>query len=476
MAPQIHFGTDGWRGVIADDFTVANVRLAAQAIAAYLHRYEDASRGVLVGYDTRFGSRRFAEAASEAVAASGIPVRLAKEIIPTPALSYMVRHLGAAGGIMITSSHNPWNWNGLKFKASYGGSATPEITKKVEELLGSQPIERGGGSVVEADLKSDYIAAIRAFADLDRIAAARQKFAIDVMYGAGRGILAGIFASLGVEHVELHGNIDPLFPGMNPEPILPHLRELQRAVVAHGCAAGLATDGDADRIGAVDEHGTLVDANQCFAVLLEWLLTRRKWPGAVTRACNTSGILDRIARAHGRQLIEHGVGFKHVAALVLAGTEVLIGGEESGGIGIPRFLPERDGTLNALLLANVMAEEGKTLGELVEQLQQRYGRHCYQRRDLRLSDEAVRAALQRVAERPAAIGPFRVLRAEEPDGVKFYLDAPRDGVGGEPEGADPWVLVRGSGTEPLLRIYCEAASAETVREILDAAVAFVQQG
>jgi phosphomannomutase len=290
------------------------------------------------------------------------------------------------------------------------------------------------------------------------------------MYGAGQGILAGIFTSLGVAHVELHGKIDPLFPGMNPEPILPHLRELQQAVVAEGCAAGLATDGDADRIGAVDEHGTLVDANQCFAVLLEWLLTRRQWPGAVTRACNTSGILDRIARAHGRRLIEHGVGFKHVAALVLAGTEVLIGGEESGGIGIPRFLPERDGTLNALLLANVMAEEGKTLGELVEELQQRYGRHCYQRRDLRVDEETKQRALRRVQQRPSAIGGFRVLRVEEPDGIKFFLDAPRDA-----NGADAWVLVRASGTEPLLRIYCEAASPETVNAILDAAVAFVQQ-
>jgi phosphomannomutase len=443
MAEKIHFGTDGWRGVIADDFTFANVRRVAQAIAAYVHRYEYASRGVLVAYDTRFGSLRFAEIAAETIAATGIRVQIAREITPTPALSYMVRQRGAAGGVMITSSHNPWNWNGVKFKAAYGGSATPEITRKIEALLDVPPVERGGGSVVEADLMTEYIAAIRAFADLDSIARARQKFAIDVMHGAGRGILAGIFRSLGVEHLELHGTIDPLFPGMNPEPILPHLGELQQAVVAEGCAA----------------------------VLLEWLLKRRQWPGAVTRACNTSGILDRIARAHGRRLIEHGVGFKHVAALVLAGTEVLIGGEESGGIGIPRFLPERDGTLNALLLANVMADEGRALGELVEDLQRRYGRHSYRRRDLHLDDATVRRALERAASRPRSLGPFKVLRAEEPDGIKFFLDAPR----GEDKvpGADAWVLVRGSGTEPLLRVYAEAAAAETAEQILDATIAFV---
>ena len=472
MAQQIKFGTDGWRGVIADDFTYENVRRVARAIAAYVHRYEDASRGVLVAYDTRFGSRRFAQLTAETIAASGIDVQIAREITPTPALSYMVRKLEAAGGVMITSSHNPWDWNGVKFKASFGGSATPAITRKIESLLdagGPHPPSSGEcGAITEADFKTDYIAAIRAFADLKLIAQAKQRFAIDVMYGAGRGILAGIFSELGVPHVEIHGEIDPMFPGMNPEPILPHLRGLQQAVVAHGCDAGLATDGDADRIGAVAEDGSLVDAHKCFAVLLEWLLKRKQWPGAVTRAFNTTGMLDRIARAYGRELIEHGVGFKHVADLVLQGKEILIGGEESGGIGIPRFLPERDGSLNALLLANVMAEEGKTLGQLVEALQQKYGRHYYGRRDLRLTEEAKQSALRRAAARPAALGSFKVLRIADLDGYKLFLDAPTGG-----NGAEAWLLLRGSGTEPLLRVYCEAASPELVEEILDAAVEFV---
>jgi phosphomannomutase len=471
MPEPIKFGTDGWRGVIADDFTYANGRRVAHAIARYVHQYEDPSRGVLVAYDTRFASDRFAAVAAEAIAASGIRVQLAREVTPTPALSYMVRELRAAGGVMITSSHNPWNWNGVKYKASYGGSATPAIIKRIEALIDTAPIEAKGGSVVEADFKTAYIAAIKGFADLKQIAAAKQKFAIDVMYGAGRGILAGIFQELGVEHVELHGEINPLFPGINPEPILPHLRELQQAVVAHHCDAGLATDGDADRIGAVDEEGNLVDASQCFAVLLEWLLQRKRWPGAITRAFNTTGMLDRIARAHGRELIEHGVGFKHVVDIVLSGKQVLIGGEESGGIGIPRFLPERDGTLNALLLANVMAEEGKCLGRLVEELQEKYGRHYYGRRDLHLAEGTKQSALRRAAARPRAIGKYNVLRAEDLDGYKFFVDAPRGN-----NGAEAWVLLRGSGTEPLLRVYCEAAAPETVNEILDAAVAFVHEG
>lgn len=292
MSQPIKFGTDGWRGVIADDFTFENVRRVAHAVANYVHQNEEPSRGILVAYDTRFASRRFAEIMAEAIAASGIGVRLAREITPTPALSYMVRQLGAAGGVMITSSHNPWDWNGVKFKASYGGSASPAITQKIQALLDTPPIQGKGGSVVEADFNTAYIAAVKAFVDLKLIAQAKQKFAVDVMYGAGRGILAEIFEELGVDHLEIHGEINPLFPGLNPEPILPHLHALQQTVVANHCDAGLATDGDADRIGAVAEDGSLVDAHKCYAVLLEWLLKRKQWPGAITRAFNTTRMLD----------------------------------------------------------------------------------------------------------------------------------------------------------------------------------------
>ncbi|MDR3764558.1 MAG: phosphoglucomutase/phosphomannomutase family protein [Acidobacteriota bacterium] len=469
MTQQIKFGTDGWRGIIADDYTYENVRRAARAIAAYVHQYENPAAGVLVAYDTRFGSRRFAEVASEAIAASGIRVQLAKEITPTPALSYMVKKQGAAGGVMITSSHNPWNWNGVKYKAGYGGSAAPAIIKKIESFIDAPLTERAGGAVVEADFKTEYIAAIKNFVDLKRIAEAKHKFTIDVMYGAGRGILRDIFAELGVSATEIHGNIDPLFGGINPEPILPHLSGLQATVVANHSDAGLATDGDADRIGAVSEDGQWVDAHMCFAILLEWLLKRKHWPGVITRAFNTTRMLDRIARAYGRELIEHGVGFKYVAEIALSGKQVLIGGEESGGIGIPKFLLERDGSLNALLLANVMADEGKTLGQLVQGLQTHYGAHYYGRRDLRLTEEIKQSALARAAAKPSSIGPYKVLRIEDLDGFKFFLDAPAPN-----HGAEAWLLIRGSGTEPLLRVYCEAASPETVEKILDAAVEFVR--
>lgn len=471
MPQQIKFGTDGWRGVIADDYTFENVRRVSNAIAHYVHKHEDASKGVLIAYDTRFGSRRFAEISAEVLAATGIKVKLANDVTPTPALSLAVKQQGAAGGVMITSSHNPWSWNGVKYKAGYGGSGSPAIIKQIESYIDAPAITNGGGGVSEADFKQQYIETLKAFVDTKLIAQARQKFAIDVMYGCGRGILAGIFAELGVPHIEIRSELNPLFPGINPEPILPHVKALQEAVVANKCAAGLATDGDADRIGAVAEDGSFVDSHKCYAVLLQWLLKRKDWGGVVTRAFNTTKMLDRIAAKYGRELIEHGIGFKYVADVVLSGREVLIGGEESGGIGIPRHLPERDGILNSLLIANAMAEEGKSLGQLVEELQQEYGRHYYGRRDLHLTEEVKQSALRRAEARPTEIGRFKVKSSGDLDGFKFFLDAPN----GNGRDAEAWVLVRGSGTEPLLRVYCEASTPELVDEILSETVNFVKQ-
>src|SRR5579863_162263 len=227
-AEQIKFGTDGWRGIIADDFTYENVRLAVQAIAHYVLKNEDPKKGIVVGYDTRFGSDRFARLAAEALAAAGIPVRIANDYTPTPALSYAVKHFGAAGGVMITSSHNPWNWNGVKYKASYGGSATPGIIRQIEaELKSPPPRASQPAKIEETDFKQPYIKAICAFADVDRIARSNFKFAIDVMYGAGRGVLAGIFRERGVHFLEIRGEVNPLFPGINPEPIEPHVKALE---------------------------------------------------------------------------------------------------------------------------------------------------------------------------------------------------------------------------------------------------------
>ncbi len=469
---QIKFGTDGWRGFIADDFTFDNVRRVAGAIASYVLKYEDSARGVLVGYDTRFASDRAARLVAEVLAGAGIPVLLANDYTPTPAVSYNVKKLGAAGGVMITSSHNPFNWNGVKFKAKFGGSATPAILKLIETELNEGAMPRNAvAKIEEVDFKPAYVEAVCKFADLAIIRSANFKFAIDSMYGSGRGVLPQIFDKNGIQYVAIRQEANPLFPGINPEPILPHIAMLQQTVTKEKCHAGLATDGDADRIGAVAEDGSFVDAHKCFAILANWLLERRKWPGDLVRAFNTTRMIDRIAAKYGRKLYEVAIGFKYAADLMMT-REILIAGEESGGIGFGRFIPERDGVLNALLLANVMAEEGKPLGQLVADLQREYGSHYYGRRDLHISDEMKNGAIRRAADASTIkVGPYRILRKENLDGVKFFLDAPTNG-----NGADAWVLFRASGTELLLRVYVEAATPELVEEILQAAERFVQQG
>lgn len=471
--PQIKFGTDGWRGVIADDFTFANVRTAAEAIAAYIHAKEDPQKGICIAYDTRFGSKAFARVCAEVAGASGIPVLLAKGVTPTPALSYGVRQQGAAGGIVITSSHNPPQWNGVKYKAWYGGAGKPSIMNEIEGLLGQKAPRAGRPAEVrEFDFLPEYLAAIERFVDLDLIAKSGMKFGIDSMYGAGGTILSDIFTRIGVEHVQIRGEADPLFGGINPEPIEPHIRGLGEAVVAHGCDSGLCTDGDADRIGAVDEHGSFVDAHKIFSILLSWVLRRKGWPGAVTRAVNTTKMLDRICAKYGRELIEHGIGFKYVCDLMLE-REILMGGEEAGGIGFQRHLPERDGLLNALLLANVMAEERKTLGQLVEDLQREYGEHHYGRIDLHIPNETKQAALVRARALKADDAGFdgmRILRQETKDGIKFFLDNPE--AASKANAAETWILLRASGTEPLLRIYTESTSKEKVQRLLESAREF----
>ena len=466
---DIKFGTDGWRGIIADDFTFDNVRRVAGAISSYVLKNEDPRRRVVVGYDTRFASQSVAHLAAEVIAAAGIPVKLASDYTPTPAVSYAVKTQGAAGGVVITSSHNPWNWNGVKFKGKFGGSATPAIMKGIEDELHAGAMPNGrSASIEEVNLKPAYVEAVCKFADLDLIKKAGFRFAIDSMHGSGRGILAKIFSEHGIDHVAIRQDLNPLFPGINPEPIEPHVSMLQETVVREKCHAGLATDGDADRIGAVAEDGTFVDSHKIFCILLRWLLERKKWPGEVVRAFNTTRMLDRIAAKHGRRLNECSIGFKYIADLMME-REVLIGGEESGGIGYSRYLPERDGVLNSLLLANVLAEEGKPLGELVCDLQTEFGPHYYGRRDLHIPEQVKHEAISRArGSSTTKLGKYSVLKKEGLDGVKFFLDAPTNG-----KGAEAWILFRASGTEPLLRLYAEAASPDLTKEILGFGEAFV---
>ncbi len=470
----VKFGTDGWRGIIADDFTYANVRVAAAAIANYVLVNEDPAAGVCIAYDTRFGSRSFAKVVAEVLAGAGIPVTMAKEITPTPALSYAVREKKAAGGVMITSSHNPAEWNGVKYKASYGGSGKPSIMTAIESYL-EKPLPQAAvaGKIEEVDFNREYIAAIARFVDLEAIKASGYKFLVDVMYGAGRGVLAGIFTRAGIPFVEIRNEINPAFPGINPEPILPHIKATQEAVVAEKCVAGLITDGDADRIGAVDEHGNVVDAHKIFSVILKWLIEKKQWPGEVTRAFNTTKMIDRIAAKYGRPLNEHGIGFKYVCDLMLE-KEILIGGEESGGIGISRHLPERDGMLNSLLLANVITDEKKTLGQLVQALQDEFGEHQYGRVDMHINEDLKQSAIARAKAGVTDFAGMKVLRVETLDGIKFFLE--NADCKGKPNAAETWLLLRASGTEPLLRVYCESCSQESVARVLEAAQAFVLQG
>ncbi len=472
MTAAIKFGTDGWRGIIADDFTFENVRRVAGAIASYVLRHEDPSHGLIVGYDTRFLSQRVARIAAEVLAEAGIPVKLANDYTPTPAISFAVKQRGAAGGVVITSSHNPWDWNGVKFKGKFGGSGTPTMMKAIQDEVDAGSMPSGQEAAIEeVDLKRAYVEAITRFADLDAIAKASFKFAVDSMYGSGRGVLSGIFNNYGIRHVAIRQELNPLFPDINPEPILPHVAMLQQTVVKEGCDAGLATDGDADRIGAVAEDGSFVDSHKIFSVLTQWLLVRKKWPGEVVRAFNTTRMVDRIAAKHARKMNEVSIGFKYAADLMME-REIVIGGEESGGIGYSRFLPERDGLLNSLLLANVMADERKPLGQLVADLQREYGSHYYGRRDLHISEDVKQQAIQRArSDKTNRLGRYTVIKKEGLDGIKFFLDAPTNG-----NGAEAWILFRASGTEPLLRVYAEAASPELVNEILSNAETLVSGG
>ena len=422
-----------------------------------------------IGYDTRFGSKAFARACAEVIAATGIRVMLANAITPTPALSFGVRERGAAGGIMITSSHNPAQWNGVKYKAWYGGSGKPSIIAEIEIAPGAAGGARGASprrsrKSIFCPVSEGHRGLCRSRPDCEvghevchRLdVRMRADDLVENLYAAWRG------------HVQIRGYADPLFPGINPEPIEPHIRALGEAVVANGCQAGLCTDGDADRIGATDEHGNFVDPHKIYSMLLSWVLRRKGWPGAVTRAFNTTKMLDRICAKHGRELIEHGIGFKFVCDYMLE-REIVMGGEESGGIGFQRHLPERDGLLNALLLANVMAEEGKTMGQLVADLQAEYGEHQYGRIDLHISDDVKNGAIARARALktgdPVLAG-MPILRQENLDGVKFYLDNPEAKT--KPNAAETWILLRASGTEPLMRIYTESCSKESVAKLLEA--------
>jgi phosphomannomutase len=464
---QIKFGTDGWRGVIAEDFTYENVRKVALAIARYVVRAERPERGVLVGYDTRFGSENFARLAAETVSATGTPVWLAADACPTPAISLLVRLRGAAAGIQISASHNPYRWNGVKLKASYGSSASPGIIAQVEAELakllqdGLPALPPRQELLHSLDVRTPYLETLDGLVDWERLRSSNLRFVVDPMHGAGRGLLRQLFRRHEIEAAEIRGTRDPLFGGVNPEPIEPHIDALRRAVIEGHFDAGLAADGDADRIGAIDENGNFVTPHQILSILLWHLAGTRKLTGDVAKTFSTTKMVDKIAAKLGRKVWETPIGFKYICDRMLEG-DIVIGGEESGGIGTKLYLPERDATVSALLLAEVMAWHGKRLGELVALLHREFGEHHYGRVDLTVKEgqkgKAIRRFLDAKFDR---LLDWPIVRREDLDGVKVYL------------GEIGWVMVRASGTEPMLRVYSETTRPETTRRVLQEVTALV---
>ncbi|GAC1632115.1 MAG: phosphoglucomutase/phosphomannomutase family protein [Candidatus Acidiferrum sp.] len=465
---DIKFGTDGWRGIIAEDFTFANARTVAQAISRYVVRGEDARKGVIVGFDHRYASDTIAKVVAEVVSSAGTPVFLCDKPCPTPAVSQLVRERKAAGGIVVTASHNPYQWNGLKYKASYGSSALPSIVAQIEKELAFvqssdiSPIPPQPKLIQPLEPRAPYLDTLEKLVDWDRIRKANFRFVSDAMYGSAAGLLPELFRRNGVHCDEIRGTRDPRFGGMHPEPIEPHIRPLGDAVVAGKYHAGFAADGDGDRIGAIDRDGSFVNPHQIFALLVWHLAGMRNLPGDIAKTFSVTKLIDKLAAKFHRKLHEVPIGFKYICELMLE-QNILIGGEESGGIGFSLYLPERDATVSALFLAELMAWHGKSLGELLKSLYDEFGEFHYGRIDLDAKPGQKEKAIAYFSDsKHNEFLDFPITRRENLDGIKIYLAD----VG--------WVMVRASGTENLLRVYSETNKIETTRRVLDAVVSKVR--
>ena len=437
---SIRFGTDGWRGIIAEDFTFANARIVAHAIARYVVRGEDARKGVLIGYDHRFASDHIAAAVADTISATGTPVWLTDKPCPTPAISLLVRQRQAAGGLVITASHNPHRWNGIKYKASYGSSALPSIVAQIETELdnihrdGVPPLPPRKDLIQSLEPRSPYLDTIEKLVDWDRLRAAGFRFVSDAMHGSAAGLLPELFKRNGIACDEIRGTRDPLFRGAHPEPIDPHIDPLRQAVRAGKYDAGFCADGDGDRIGAIDRDGSFIDPHRIFALLVWHLVGTRNLPGDIAKTFSVTKLIDKLAAKFGRTLREVPIGFKYICELMLK-QNILIGGEESGGIGTSLYLPERDATVSALLLAELMAWHGKSLGELLGALHAEFGEYHYGRVDLDLKPGQKEKALEHFSNaKMQKLLEWPVAGREDMDGIKLYL------------GKAGWVMVRASGT------------------------------
>ncbi|OJX41217.1 MAG: phosphoglucosamine mutase [Chloroflexi bacterium 44-23] len=473
----IHFGTDGWRAVMSDTFTFSNLRQLTQAIAdavaspswlnGFSKDFHSDPKTMVVGFDTRFLSDRYAVDVARVLAANGFTVYLAQADAPTPVISYAVRHFGAIGGVMITASHNAPRYNGIKLKAAFAGSALLEQCKKVELFLNDNEAQARGPNLMDFNqAKSlkliqrfnpipDYHNHIRALIDFDKIADNPQRLVVDSMYGSGRGVIRSILQGCGSEVSEIRGEMNPGFGGVHPEPIQRYLGALAGAISTGMGSFGLATDGDADRIGAMDERGNFVDPHKIMALALKYLVERRGLSGAVVKTVSTSRMINRLALKYGLPIYETPVGFNHIADYMLK-EDVLIGGEESGGISFKGHIPEGDGIIMGLLLLEIIADSGTTLYELVSNLLAEVGPAEYERKDIRLSLPIAKSRMVKrlIEQAPAQICGERILDTSTMDGVKYLF------------ADDSWLLIRPSGTEPVLRVYAEGRSVDMVKAML----------
>jgi alpha-D-glucose phosphate-specific phosphoglucomutase len=465
----IRFGTDGWRAVISDTFTFANLQLVAQAIADYVLETADTPHPeVVVGFDTRFLSDRYAAEVARVLAGNNIVAWLTRADAPTPAVSFNVAHRKAAAGVMITASHNAPRYNGVKLKAAYGGSASVHQARIVERCLEENQARGRGPNMIDYQqaLERDlirrfdpawaYYEHLSHLIDLDKISAGELRVVADSMYGSGRGCFRDVLSRTRTRLTEIRGEMNPGFGGIHPEPIARYLQALVAAVQAYHADVGLATDGDADRIGAVDALGNFVDPHHIFALAIRYLVEKRGWTGMVVKTVSTTMMVDRLAGRYGLPLRETPVGFNHIADLMLA-DEVLIGGEESGGIGIKGHIPEGDGVLMGLLLLEIVADAGVPLNELVADLQKSVGPTCYARRDMRLPYPVIKNEMieRLTGDVPPTMNGQTVVKVDTLDGVKYRL------------ADDSWLLIRPSGTEPVLRVYAEAPDQAGVDVLLD---------
>ncbi len=471
MSSVIKFGTSGWRGIIAETFTFANVELCAHAIAEVLEDNPPAGakKLLVVGHDTRFLGRAFATRCAEIVAGHGFEVLLTNRDAPTPVISHTIRDKRASGGINITASHNPPEWSGLKFNEANGAPCSPEIAKKIEkraEEISSQltAISSGDpvGKITGYDPRPSYFAQLNKLVDFKALKKHRKKAVVDLMFGTGRGYLDELLAKRGGWAVDaLHGDLNPLFGDGHPEPIKEHMGELLAHLKKSHAAIGLGLDPDADRFAVVDRDGTFITANQVLALMLYHLVKNRGWTGAAVRTLATSHLIDGVAGMLGVKLHETPVGFKYIGAL-MESEPIIVGGEESGGLSVKGHVPEKDGVLACLLMAELVAYEGRSIREVLKAIYKQAGTVLSDRINLRVSPERKDALLAKFANGLDEFGGQKVSKAVTKDGFKFLLG---DGC---------WVMFRASGTEPVFRCYLEARTAKQLAAFRQAALALTK--